>query len=219
MSAASSPPPVTPQPKAATPVVQLVAAPPDSGLRLYWNTYGRTRAIATSGYTWVSLVLAIVSLRLWLDEPGWVDLAGSILPNLLGFSLGGLAILVGIGDERFRRLLVRGPRSREGASTNIFMSSLAAVVHFVIVQAACLTLSVVARGLPLREIAALRAMDNRIGDALSVLVPLIHLGCTWLLYYALALVVAAALIILDLASGYARSQATSENLGKPPATP
>jgi hypothetical protein len=66
----------------------------------------------------------------WIAKP-WFSMPISILPNLLGFSLGGLAIWLAFGDEKFRSLLLQKDEGEDHSSYVIASSSF---VHFVIIQ-------------------------------------------------------------------------------------
>lgn len=194
--------------------------PPQGGiirsLASYVHYYGGLRAIPRSGYFWWALALALVSTRLWYDAAGWIETASAILPNLLGFTLGGLAILLAIGDDDFRRKLVRGASGRPGAEKNILLIANAKVVHFLVVQALCLVFATLAKGLPLDELQRLKELDGKIGWLATNTAYAANLVCTWLLFYALLLVVAAGLIIFQLAQ-FLSDQLKQEGPPKPDA--
>jgi hypothetical protein len=82
----------------------------------------------------------------WTQD--WWELPISILPNLIGFSLGGYAILLAFGDDKFRKLLVpaRKATPSPGAPT-LYMTVSAIFLHFILTQVAALILSLVAKTL------------------------------------------------------------------------
>ena len=107
----------------------------------YLKAYGGWRAVAGSPYFHVSIVLTLVSYPLW-EQPNWWDAVQAVLPNLLGFTLGGLAIFVSFGDERFKQLLA--PKDADNASP--FLRTSASFMHFIVVQVLALMSAVMAQG-------------------------------------------------------------------------
>ncbi|WP_301278524.1 hypothetical protein [Dechloromonas sp.] len=78
----------------------------------YWRAYGGSRALFSSPYLHVSILLAGAMYPFWLRESWW-DTALSTLPNVLGFTLAGFTIWLGFGDEKFRALISRAKPDRE----------------------------------------------------------------------------------------------------------
>ena len=68
--------------------------------RKYWSLYGGTKAILTSPYFHVSLLLAVICS----PYPKWQESTLTIVPSILGFSLGGYAILLAFSNEKFLSL-------------------------------------------------------------------------------------------------------------------
>lgn len=64
-----------------------------------------------------------------------------VLPSVLGFALGGYAILLAVGDERFRSIL-SGPDA-EG-NTSPFLTVNASFVHFIVLQVIGILLALLA---------------------------------------------------------------------------
>ncbi len=95
----------------------------------YWRAYGGSRALFSSPYLHVSVLLAGAMYPFWLREAWW-DTALSTLPNVLGFTLAGFTIWLGFGDEKFRTLISRAKPDRESP----FMGVSAGFAHFVVVQ-------------------------------------------------------------------------------------
>lgn len=117
------------------------------------------------------------------------------LPNLLGFTLAGLAMSIGFGDDKFRALLAEPDADTTKPSAYVVMSS--TFVHFILVQTIALVYAVVAKGLwfyaewmdPFRP--ALSVI-NQIGGCI---------GYAFFLY-ALTSVIAATMAIFRIASIY-----------------
>ncbi len=109
----------------------------------YWTAYGGWSGLIRSPYFHLSVFLVLLFHDAWLNKP-WYSSPLAILPNLLGFSLGGLAIWLAFGDERFRQLLLE-KESGEQHSTYVLTS--ASFVHFVIVQFSALIYALGAQSL------------------------------------------------------------------------
>ena len=71
---------------------------------LYWRGYGGIIALLSSLYVWLSLVITLIIAINNCDQQNlweWYENVINIIPSILGFALGGYAILVGFGDEKF----------------------------------------------------------------------------------------------------------------------
>jgi hypothetical protein len=66
--------------------------------------------------------------------PGWWEIVFQIIQNLLGFSLGGFAIWLAFGGERFSRFIAGG---KEG-KTSPYMEATSNFVHFILLQLAAI---------------------------------------------------------------------------------
>lgn len=117
----------------------------------YWVAYGGLRELTRSPYLHVALVLLAITFNTWVAPvcgqegscAAWWDQSLSVLPNLLGFTLGGFAIFTGMGDERFRALL-----ASPGKNTNeptIYVEVCSTFVHFILLQVLALLCAVVAK--------------------------------------------------------------------------
>lgn len=106
----------------------------------YWDAYGGADALVHSYYLQGSFIVTIVIFPAWTN-PGWWDTTVSILASMLGFTLGGFAIFVGFGDERFRKALSRSTNGK----TPILLRTAASFVHFILVQMIALTLGVIVK--------------------------------------------------------------------------
>ena len=109
----------------------------------YWKTYGGTSALLRSAYFHAAILLLFLTAHFWLTEKWW-EQSISILPNLLGFSLGGFAMFLGFGDEKFRALLAE-KNDTEAASAYLNLS--ASFVHFIFIQFLALIAAILAKSL------------------------------------------------------------------------
>src|SRR5699024_306750 len=95
-----------------------------------WSAYGGIKALLLSPYFHAAVILTAVTAPTWM-HPSWWELPIRVMPSVLGFSLGGYAIWLAIGDRRFRELIAGEGR---GEKTSPFMMVNAAFVHFIILQ-------------------------------------------------------------------------------------
>lgn len=109
----------------------------------YWHAYGGSKALLRSPYLHFALVLLVITWGTW-SRPLWWDLAIDVLPSLLGFTLGGFAIFLGFGDEKFRALLSERDED-EPDETSPYVGLCATFAHFVLIQVLALTVSLVAK--------------------------------------------------------------------------
>ena len=114
----------------------------------YWAVYGGWRAILKSPYVLIALALTIIMSGLWTKE-NWWDNPLSVLPNLVGFTLSGVAVLTGWSNNRFvSKLMGRSKEGKEGP----FVSVVATFTHFLLVQIIALLLALIAKSRPLANI-------------------------------------------------------------------
>src|ERR1700730_6861274 len=62
-------------------------------LLIYWNVYGRSRALYRSPAFLFSIIASIVCFPIWVRNSS-SGLVFSIVPNLLGFSIGAMAVVL-----------------------------------------------------------------------------------------------------------------------------
>jgi hypothetical protein len=101
-----------------------------SSLKRYYNNYGGAKSIMRSPLFIFSVVFTAVNYQNWVNG-SWVQLSLSLLPNLIGVSLGSYAIVFGLLSDTLRRALAKTNDER-GVS---YLDSLnAAFFHFLIFQ-------------------------------------------------------------------------------------
>lgn len=175
-----------------------MSTPLPSILHRYWRAYGGLAALVRSGYLHAAVLLTVLTWHTW-GGPHWWDTVISVLPNLLGFTLGGFAIFIGFGDDSFRRSLA-APED-DPATPSVYFEMCATFVHFILVQVIGLVLALVAKGLWfhaewMAPLHALLPTLNAIGGAAGYLVFL----------YAITSIVAVTLHVLRIASMYEQHQ-------------
>lgn len=88
---------------------------------------------------WLAVLVWLLCTRYWVVGPWW-DQVISVMPNLLGFTLGGFAIFLGFGSDAFRGVI-----SDDDEKKSPYISVSAAFLIFVSMQLAALLYALVAR--------------------------------------------------------------------------
>jgi hypothetical protein len=125
---------------------------------------------------WVSCALTIISLLFRDLNSKAADLVVSAIPNLLGFTVGALAIVLAFSSAEIFKLL-----AEEGEPISYFMKLTANLVHFILVQVLALICGIIAK-----------ITDSRVMDVLSL----------FLLFYAVLVTFATALQLFLTAQVY-----------------
>lgn len=95
----------------------------------YWAMYGGSSALFSSTYFYIALALTIVNFGAWYHS-GWWDIVIASVPTILGFTLAGLAVFLGM-DSGFSRFLAGAEENK----ISPFMTLVSAFAHFIITQA------------------------------------------------------------------------------------
>jgi len=111
--------------------------------KIHIGIYGGVKALIISPFLHISLLLTFILYPLWIVEKWW-DIVIAILPNLIGFSLGGFAILLAIGGSKFLSL-ISGEENKEKHSPFMGMSS--SLFHFIFIQILALIAAILCKGL------------------------------------------------------------------------
>lgn len=166
-------------------------------IRRYFQVYGGWGAIFRSPLFILSVCLTAISYDSWWRTDGWSSTSQSLIPNLLGFSLGTYAILFSLMTGRLKRAL-KAVKNDKGVT---FLDEInATFFHFIFVQVTALLWAFIYRGTVLSDLtqtvkpywpcaeAAFRVMQSTGG----------FVGLAMLLY-SIALIIAAALAVYRLA--------------------
>jgi hypothetical protein len=105
----------------------------------YWSAYGGVKQLFRSAYFHIAIVMTAVLYPRWLGDQ-WPSDVLTVIPSILGFSLGGYAMLLAFGDREFLRLLAE---PIHGRSTSYFMELNASFVHFILLQTISIFLALV----------------------------------------------------------------------------
>lgn len=161
-------------------------------IQTYWVNYGGSKALIASPYFHTSLVLLLITSSYWLHNSWW-DQPLSILPNLLGFTLGGFAIFLSLGTDDFRKFISQSLPKYNSSPYIIVVSSF---VHFVTVQTFAIIFAVI--GNALNEIELLKN---------AICVKYIFSGLGYFLFiYSLTLALSVSFAIYEMAKLYENYQ-------------
>jgi hypothetical protein len=160
---------------------------------LYWKRYGGLKALLTSPYFRISILLSIILFPHWMYSKWWDD-ALSIMPNILGFSLGGYAILLAFGDNGFQKIMSGSDEKNEQSPmTDVNVT----FVHFIFLQVVSIVLALLCKAYYFESVPT-----NRVLLLISDLDPLIAISFYWLCYlfflYALITSIGATMAILRM---------------------
>lgn len=180
-------------------------------LKNWWKIQGGSQLLK-SGYLWLSVVLLLPTAHLWLVGDWWLEPL-AVLPNVLGFSLGGYAILLAFGDNGFQKILVLETSSApaDDEKKTIYIRVSATFLHFILVQVLALMVALVAKSLnfPPEEIPLIILPSAASAGGRYVLGALGF----FLFLYAMNLAIAAALSVFKLSEwfeSYLKSQVKRE---------
>lgn len=165
-------------------------------IRRYFDAYGQWRAILLSPLFLLSVAIASVSYGNWISDK-WSALAQSLIPNLLGFSLGTYAILFSLMTSRLKRAL-KAVKNDQG--TTYLDEINATFFHFIFVQVIALLWAFIYSGTALFDI--MNALQPFWSHTLVVFRTMQMVGGLVglvLLIYSIALIIAAALVVYRLA--------------------
>lgn len=165
-------------------------------LKRYFSAYGGWSAIFGSPLFWIAAAITGISYSLWWTE-AWVSVSQSLLPGLLGFSLGTYAILFSLITNRLKKTL-RDLKITSGFSYLDMVN--ATFFHFIFVQVIALLWAFIFSGSALHDIFHLDIVQNWL--SLDIFYVLQKTGSCigfFLLIYSLTLVVGSALAVYRLA--------------------
>lgn len=106
----------------------------------YWAIYGGIKALIRSPYLHVSILLTLICLPFWAANISAADIALSAVPNLLGFTVGALAIVLAFSSANIFKTL-----AEEGDPKSFFMKLTANLIHFILIQVCALICGTIAK--------------------------------------------------------------------------
>lgn len=164
----------------------------------YWLAYGGWKALFKSQYLWTALILNTLLFGAWFPiESKWWEQVLSVIPNMLGFTLGGFAMWVAIGDERFKSIIAG---EDEEGEVSPYMEVNATFTHFVLLQVSALILAIFANSYD-----HIMITNELMGVAARVYAFVSH----FIYIYAVLSAIASVLAILKVAKWYDEYQTQS----------
>lgn len=169
-------------------------------LAVYWHAYGGWRAVFSSPFFWFSALLLPLTHRYWYFDLWWEQTL-SVMPNLLGFTLGGFAVFLGFGDEKFKSLIAG---SDDGAPNqpSPYIEVCSAFLHFVLIQVVALVAAIIGRATNFDLAGNLEV----IGAVVEPVRWIFDMLGYWLFLYGICLAAAAAIAIFRVAFWFDRYQ-------------
>ena len=157
----------------------------------YWNAYGGWCSFFQSPYVHTSAVLAFLLYRFSPNidvlTKEVFKLTISITPSILGFTLAGLTVFLGVGDEKFRNA-IRGKR-QNSKTESPFLSVIATFVHFCVIHGLSLLNAIIG------------------GTLFKTCLPFFYkITSIWLFVYSLLLIFASIMAVFFLAVLYDKAK-------------
>ena len=122
-------------------IAQNIFSGPAHMFKFYWRAYGGIRGIFCSLYFYTALLICFLLYPTWSKVGWWSDPIG-LLPNIIGFTLGGYAIFTAFGDEKFKSLIAG---QNEDGKTSPFINANATFVHFILLQIIAVILAIIGK--------------------------------------------------------------------------
>lgn len=134
----------------------------------YWRVYGGLPSLLRSYYFRVSIVITIITYPFWSviepnKEPQWVAITIQVVPSLMGFALGGMAIMLSFSTGRFLEAI-----RQKGSDDSYFMKVIASFFHFSVVLGLSLLAAVLTKAFPNKYLSGLGFFGSVYGVMLAI---------------------------------------------------
>lgn len=164
-------------------------------LKRYLADYGGWTGLALSPFLHLGVLVSALSYNIWSD-PKWSDTVTSIIPNLLGFSLGTYALLFSLMSNRMKQAL-KALTNKAGIP---YLHEInATFFHFIFVQTFALIWAVLMRSTVLWDVAVKSKASNDVVSFIEFGNKIAGFIGYTLLTYSLVLVIAASIAVYRLA--------------------
>jgi hypothetical protein len=150
-----------------------------SGFRHLWKAYGGWQSLLRSPFLWVAFVIVSIITVCDFTEWHWYKSCISVHPSLLGFSLGGYAVMLAFGDGKFLNI-IRG--SEPNGDCSPFLGTSASLAWFILCQIFALVFALIADA---------TAFSPRPGSLAVIWLKVSMFLGGWLFFYSLLLAIAA----------------------------
>jgi hypothetical protein len=106
----------------------------------YWKLYGGTTALLRSAYLYAAIAITVMLYPIWSQvERGlytWPQITIDIVPSLLGFSMGGMAIMLAFSGANAFSII-----AEDGEPKSLFIKVITSFFHFILVQTISIVLA------------------------------------------------------------------------------
>ena len=178
-------------------------------IKKYFDIYGGFYAVFTSIYFWSAFIINIFMITSWTSLC-WIQNVKSIIPSIVGFSLGAYAILAGFGTDHFQKFISLKDLDKEGISKDeekifkiantMYTHINTTFIHYILVQMLSLLLAVLC--------------DSLFSDKMNFLEILVSFIGNLMFIYSLTLSLAAVFVIFDVANLYQEFNNIPQNKGE-----
>jgi hypothetical protein len=104
-------------------------------IKRHWAAYGTWQTINESPYANFAVLFTALIYPLWTGDAHILEIAITVLPALLGFTLAGYAMFLAFSDRSFLAILARLPvKDKNGPP--IYRAINSTFVHFILIQVA-----------------------------------------------------------------------------------
>lgn len=110
----------------------------------YWRAYGGWASLLKSPYLHLSILVTAATWPLWWSA-GWWERVFSLIPSILGFTIGGFAIVLALGSGNFGAVLSSGSKPERDPLDSGLAKLSAAFCHFIIIQFLSIVLALLAQ--------------------------------------------------------------------------
>jgi hypothetical protein len=110
--------------------------------RGYWKIYGGWKDFIKSPYLHVAFLFTFIFFPYGKKGSEWWDLPIDVLPNLVGFSLGGYAIFLALGDDGFKKIIAGKDRLENTEDASPYLHANTTFFHFIVTQISSLLISI-----------------------------------------------------------------------------
>jgi hypothetical protein len=170
-------------------------------LNATWKSTGGLSEKLQSFDFWLALSVTIACYATW-NASDWPSHVTSVLPNVLGFTLGGFAVFLGFGSDTFRTLLAQSDpdsTSPNKGDETPYMSTSSAFMYFVTVQLVAILYALVATAMFKVSVQSLPSWSR---ECVQTMIPVASGFGYFLFIYSLATSLRAALRIYRLSRWY-----------------
>jgi len=169
-----------------------------ASIKKYFHEYGGSDAILLSPLFWIAILISMIGYGNWLSSDKWSPISQSVIPNLLGFSIGTYAIIFSQMTPRMKKALTLMKIKQE---VTALQQINATFFHFIFIQILTLLWSFIYQSTIFSEISQILLQKCGCNRPLVLVVGgFSGLIGHVLLIYSITLLLGSALLVYRLAS-------------------